>query len=146
MARKKVVEVIDFSSVAEAQQTKAKCEKQMEKYPLARTISIIASIFGIIGLIWNFLSFLWLFAFIGSIVTYVLIGGFGAGLKGAAKIAKAGWFLIPIFPVDIFVFLVALVFAIYALFLVPVVTLRSARLTIEADLQAAEEYLQAHVA
>lgn len=152
MAKRKVVEVevLEFASVKEAEQTKAKCEKKMEKYPLARLIAIIASVCGVLGGIGmmkgGILMLLTTPAVLGAIATYVLIGGLGAGIKAAGRIAKAGWYLIPIFPVDIFVLIFAFVIAIYALFLVPALILRSIHKEIVADMQAAEEYLQKHAA
>lgn len=151
MARKKaVVEVPVFASVYEAEQTKAKCEKKMENYPLASKIAIAASVCTVLGYLVSKIyspiallgNVLYLVAIIGSIVTYVKIGGLGIGVKGAFKIAKAGWFLIPIFPVDLFIFLVALIFSIYALFLIPAVILFFVKKEILADLYAAEEYLE----
>lgn len=155
MGRKKqVVEVPVFTSIHEAEQTKEKCEKKMENYPMASKIAIVASICGVVGFLVSQVdsaialvgSVLYLVAVIGSIITYIKIGGFGIGVKGAFKIAKAGWFIVPIFPVDLFIFIVALFFAVYALFLVPAVILIAVKKEILADLYAAEEYLERSVA
>lgn len=150
--RKKVeVEVLDFSSVQEAQSTKEKCEQKLEKYPLARLIAIIASVCGVIGG-FGMLSggsslfyFLFEMAVFGAIATYVLIGGLGLGVRCAGKIAVAGWYLIPFFPIDIFVFIFAFIFALYALLLMPIIILRSVKKKIQEDLRDAESYLAEQV-
>lgn len=146
MAKKKVVEILDFSSVQEAQATKEKCEKKMQNYPLARWIALAASVCGVIGgfamMGGHGLQVLVTPAVIGAIVTYVMIGGLGLGFKAAGRIAKTGWRLIPIFPVDIFFLVFAFIFAVYALFLIPIVILHSIKKQINLDLQAAEMYLQ----
>lgn len=148
MAKKKVVEILDFSSVQEAQETKRKCETRMQNYPLARWIALAASVCGLIGgfamMGGHWLSTLASPAVIGAIVTYVMVGGLGVGFKAAGKIAKTGWKLIPIFPIDIFFLIFAFIFAVYALFLFPIVILHSIKKQILLDLQAAEMYLKEH--
>lgn len=148
MSKKKVVEILDFSNVQEAQKTREKCEARLQKYPLARWIALIASVCGVIGgfamIGGHWLQLLASPAVIGAIVTYVLIGGLGVGFKAAGKIAKTGWKLIPIFPVDIIFLIFAFIFAVYALFLVPIIILHSIKKQISLDLQAAEMYLKEH--
>lgn len=148
MAKKKVVEILEFSSVQEAQATKEKCEKRLKNYPLARWIALAASVCGVIGgiamIAGHGLQMLASPAVIGAIVTYVLIGGLGLGFKAAGRIAKTGWRLIPVFPIDMFFLVFAFLFAVYALFLIPIIILRSIRKQISADLQAAELYLKGH--
>lgn len=150
--RKKVeVEVLDFSSVQEAQATKTKCIQKLEKYPLARLIAIAASVCGVIGGLGMlsgggaFLSMLGSIGVMGAIATYVLIGGFGIGVKCAWKIAVVGWYIVP-FPVDLFVVVFTFIFGVYALLFIPIIVLRSIKKQLQADLHDAEEYLANHAA
>ena len=99
MAKKKVVEILEFSSVQEAQATKEKCEKRLKNYPLAKWIALAASVCGVIGGI-------------------AMIAGHGLQMLASP--------------------------AVYALFLIPIIILRSIRKQISADLQAAELYLKGH--
>lgn len=55
-----------------------------------------------------------------TVIAYML-GGFGTMIKTAWGIAKWGWYLIPIFPVDLFLLLLALMLSVMAFLFVPIV-------------------------
>lgn len=71
-------------------------------------IAALATIFGIVTLctVWSeaaskVASTCFGFAFILSLVSYILCGGMGKAIKSAWGVAKTMWFLVPVFPVDL---------------------------------------------
>jgi hypothetical protein len=82
-----------------------------------------------------------LVGFIAAVVTYCMIGGLGLAIKSAFAVGKAAWFILPIFPADIFVGIVGMIFAIYALFFLPYLIYGKIIKSIKDDLEAAEEYV-----
>lgn len=71
-------------------------------------IAALATIFGIVTLctVWSeaaskVASTCFGFAFLLSLVSYILCGGMGKAIKSAWGVAKTMWFLFPVFPVDL---------------------------------------------
>ena len=56
----------------------------------------------------------------GSLASYIIGGGFGTALKWAWGVAKIGWFLVPVFPVDICTGMIGLVLGLLGLLFLPV--------------------------
>ncbi len=62
--------------------------------------------------------------FILGLVSYIF-GGLLTAIKMAGGIAKIGWVILP-FPVDIFTFIVTLIFALFAFIFLPIIPVRKA--------------------
>ena len=81
-------------------------------------------------------------AVIIAIVSYIIGGGLGLAFATAGKICKVGWFLVPIFPWDIFTGLVALFIAVMGFLFVPVLFVWINYHQVCKDYDAAEKYLK----
>lgn len=143
--RKKVeVEVLDFESTKEATSTIEQCEKKLEKASIAKLVAIGGSVVSVIGLFnanSTFGAIMLTVGLIAAIATYVMVGGIGVAMKSAFAFGKAAWFLIPIFPADLCVGLIGMIVAFYALFFLPIIIYGKIIKSINADLEAAQEYL-----
>ena len=84
--------------------------------------------------------FLFPIAMVLGVVSYVLGSGFGEAVASVGRIAKWGWILVPVFPVDIVVGMVALFFGIAGLFFFPAFVLLDARKKAYKDLREAARY------
>ena len=56
-----------------------------------------------------------------AVPAYLIGGGIGRALKSAWKITQIGWFLIPIFPVDILVAIAFFFASLFGFFFIPVI-------------------------
>ncbi len=160
--RKVVVEVPDFNSVAEATETKSKCEQRLEAYPMAKKYAWISSlgmvilfifgtyvggtnsgfVSGIRSLIIAVAMMAWI---IFLVMTYKSIGGMKAAWGISKKTAKVCWFFIPFFPMDLIWGMAGFVFGFIAAFALPVITLGSVKKGLINDLNAANEYLAENI-
>lgn len=164
MSRKKVVvEVPDFNSVAEATETKSKCEQRLEVYPKAKIYAWIASLcmvlFIILGsflgetnnidmasTIKSLIAYAAMIAWIIFLaMTYKSIGGMKAALGISKKTAKVCWFFIPIFPMDLMWGMAGFAFGFIAAFAFPIITLGTVKKGLINDLNAANEYLAGNI-
>ena len=122
---------------------------KLKRVNLGLIISAVATVFSIIAFstinnqkLSGLCSFSFIVCIVGAIASYIIGGGFGNAVSLAFRISKWGWFLIPIFPVDIIFFFIALEFAILAFFFLPVFFVWMNQLQIKKDKAAAEEYLK----
>ena len=87
-------------------------------------LSILGTIFGIIflkGLFDSTNTDFWAGpAFLCAVAAYFLCGGIGYAVKTAWGIAKALWFLVPVFPADVVLGLAGFLLGFFMLFFVPV--------------------------
>jgi len=77
-----------------------------------------------------------------SIVAYHKGGGFGKYMKTFKEIAKWGWLLIPIFPVDIGVALMAIAFGLTVMLYFPLLFISMHEKSIRKNSLAAEDYIR----
>ena len=85
-------------------------------------------------------------AIIMSIVAYHKGGGFGKYMKTFKEIAKWGWLLIPIFPADLCVALMAIAFGLMLMLYFPIIFISMHVKSINKNSAAAEDYLRRHQA
>ncbi len=90
-------------------------------------IAALATIFGIITLctLWSdatskVANCCFGFAFLLSLVSYILCGGMGRALKSAWGVAKTMWFLVPVFPVDLCMGIVGFFMGVCMFFCLPI--------------------------
>lgn len=108
----------------------AKEEKVMKRlkkrYIFALIFAVVGTIFGILtvyamskkmyGRLGDIIGAVWLI----SIAATYICGGLPRMLRMVVNIAKWGWFLIPVFPVDICVFLFVAVVALATFLILPI--------------------------
>ncbi len=81
-----------------------------------------------------------------SIVAYHKGGGFGKYMKTFKEIAKWGWLLIPIFPADLCVALMAIAFGLMLMLYFPIIFISMHVKSINKNSAAAEDYIRRHQA
>lgn len=81
-------------------------------------------------------------AIIMSIVAYHKGGGFGKYMKTFKEIAKWGWLLIPIFPADIGVAMMAICFGLVLMLYFPIIFISMHVKSIRKNSAAAEDYIR----
>lgn len=108
--------------------------KKLARCKIGLTVAAIASVIGgtsfitQLGLITlplflqNVVDVLLIPAIIGAMVSYVLAGGIVTAMKYSFRIAKFGWFVVPIFPIDVAIGLMALLFSIFAFIYIPIIS------------------------
>lgn len=145
---KQKVELIEerqFNEAAYAEDVLKLCQMQLEKIKLGMIIAGIATVSSIIMVLTSKIEIIsnacFIISVIGAIVAYIIGGGFGSAVKFAVKLAKWGWFICPVFPIDILVFIVVLILAIIAFFFLPVIFVFLHYRQVKADKDAAETYL-----
>ncbi len=140
-------EEVLFANVIEAQEVIAQGNQKLEKAGQAKMIAWIGSgvslltyfLFGasvILGII------SWIIAFGCAVTAYVLAGGVGKAFKAVWKVAKFGWFVIPYFPMDLFIGALAAGMAAYFFICVPIVIVLISLKQTKRDVMHAYEYLQ----
>ena len=77
-----------------------------------------------------------------SIVAYHKGGGFGKYMKTFKEIAKWGWLLIPIFPADLCVALMAIAFGLMLMLYFPIIFISMHVKSINKNSVAAEDYIR----
>jgi hypothetical protein len=81
-------------------------------------------------------------AIVMSIVAYHKGGGFGKYMKTFKEIAKWGWLLIPIFPADIGVAMMAICFGLVLMLYFPIIFISMHVKSIRKNSAAAEDYIR----
>ncbi len=77
-----------------------------------------------------------------SIVAYHKGGGFGKYMKTFKEIAKWGWLLIPIFPADLCVALMAIAFGLMVMLYFPLIFISMHEKSIRKNSLAAEDFIR----
>lgn len=97
----------------------------MKKMTIARNVAIVATCIIALSVIitptnFNLGDRLGVIGFFAGILSYIL-GGIGSALKKVWGIAVKGWYLIPIFPIDVLFFLMSLGVAVMIFVYVPII-------------------------
>ncbi|MCI5822134.1 MAG: hypothetical protein PUB24_00370 [Lachnospiraceae bacterium] len=145
--KEKLFEEKQFDNVQCAQDELIECEKKRAKCKKGLTIAIIATILSLVGYIVEQSNggagtTLLVIAFVLALISYIVGGGILVALSTAWKICKVGWFIVPIFPWDLFTGLVAFVVAVIGFFFVPVLFVWINYHQVCKDYDAAEKYLR----
>lgn len=143
-AKKPLFEQMVFNDVQYAKDTMAICEEKLARNKTALYIAAGGTLctvlsFLLTGTVMEEI-FVWI-AICASIVSYIIGGGIKIALSWTWKICKFGWFIIPIFPIDIVAGIGAFIVAVFAFFLVPIVCVWLNRRQISKDYEAAKQYL-----
>lgn len=152
MARKgnkQLIEHMQFNDYAYAKSIYDNSEAKLGRIKIGLIISAVATLssalfFGLgpnadPSLDMLILSFLGV-SVVGSIVAYIVGGGFGIALRIAKKLAIFGWFILP-FPVDIATGICTLFFSIFGFFFIPIVFVVLNYIQTRIDMKEAKEYM-----
>lgn len=143
---KELFEQVTFDDVAYARDVVASADDKLEKCKRGLIVGLVASlgwlIMALIPQVSAFLACLgMLIGVVGTIAAYVLGGGLGKAFSTGFKLAKIGWFIIPIFPVDIFVGITAFCIVGWFFIFVPSLFVFVNMRQISKEKDAAEEFL-----
>lgn len=139
-------EEMRFDDVLFAQNTLKECEGKLNRNKIGVVVSLLVPVFDVIvSLILEKMNngdaaFTWWF--IAAIVAYVIGGGLMSSLKMVWKTTVFSWFIIPIFPIDACVAIVAFCTAGAVALFLPIVFVLMTRYQLSKDKKAAEAYLR----
>lgn len=140
-----LIEEKQFNDAAYAEDVLKICQVLLEKIKRGMIIAGIASVSSIIMVLTSEIEIIsnacFIISVVGAIAAYIIGGGFGDAVRMAVKLAKWGWFICPMFPIDIVVFIVVLIFAIIAFFFLPIIFVFLHYRQINTDKEKAELYL-----
>ncbi len=142
---KNLFEEMHFDGIEYAQNCLKETETKLNRNKIGIIISLIVPVINVIVMMlaekynWgDSMITLWI---ITACVAYIVGGGLLDAIKMVWKVTMIGWFIIPVFPVDIATAFVAFCTAgVVALFL-PIVFILLNRYQLVKDKKAAEEYL-----
>ena len=124
---------------------KQECEKKLNRNKIGIIVSLLVPVFDIIvGVLFEKLNMGdgALAAWIGAaVIAYLIGGGLTSALKMFWRVTMISWFIIPIFPIDLFVGGVGFCLAGSIALFLPIVFVLLTRYQISKDKKAAEEYL-----
>lgn len=125
----------------------------MKRSKLGLQVAVIASIFGVFCLMLAFdvvsidlpipiENAMLLICLGGSLVSYVMAGGILKSIRYSFRIAIVGWCIIPIFPIDLCIGLMALMLSILAFIFVPIVSVGINYVQTKKDIEDAELFIR----
>lgn len=124
MAKKKLIETIEFDNYAYAKDVFEQSTKKLERIKIGLIVAAVATACTALAFVLSNIdilsTLLLVFAFFGSIAAYIIGGGVKIALKAAAKLAVIGWLIVP-FPIDLITGIITLIFAPMAFLFVPLV-------------------------
>ena len=146
MAKKKrekitLIEQVQFEDVERAKRAVSLAKVNQIRILIGLVFAVIATGFTIFGLFGKGDGSWLATTILCAIPAYLIGGGIGKALKAAWKVAKFGWFLIPVFPIDLLIGLVGLIWGGFAFFCVPVFFVGINFIQHKRTLDAAKAYL-----
>lgn len=163
MAKKEVFNTIEearaYLNEAPVLLEKAKKGKKIAKFQLFLMILVLIGVIGSAVLVTmlpgddsttmvlkaSLMTLPTLFSYVAiafSIVAYCKGGGFGKYMKTFGEIAKWGWLLIPIFPVDLCIAFMAVAFGFMLMLYMPIIFISLHVKSIQKNAAAAEDFLR----
>lgn len=147
--RVRLFEEKTFENVDAAQAVLDNNAAMMKRGRIGVLVAVAASIFGVLCLLRMFEviylpipdAFL-LVTLIGSVAAYILTGGITNALRYVQRITVMGWFLIPLFPINLFVGLFALMMTILLFLFVPIVCVGIRYAQNKRDVEDAELFIR----
>ena len=146
--KEKLFDEKQFDNVQYAQDELEANEQKKEKCKKGLKFATIGTILSLIGyLVVEYANsplgtVLLVVAVLIAVVSYFIGGGLGLALSTAWKICKVAWFIIPIFPFDLFFGMVGFFVAVMGFLFVPVLFVWINYHQVCKDYNAAEKYLQ----
>lgn len=143
--KEKLFEDIQFQDVQRAKRAVTAAKINQTRIMVGLVIAVIATGLAALGFLINPDSdnatiYIGCSMFL-AVVAYLVGGGIGKALKVAWKITKFGWFVIPVFPIDVLMAIVFFIFSIAGLLFIPVVFVGINYIQHKRTLDAAVSYL-----
>lgn len=129
-----------FDSVEKAQREVKFAKVNMIRTLIGTAFAVLSTVFLLIALIGKDSQY-YVLAALPAIPAYLIGGGIGKAVKAAWKITKIGWFLIPVFPVDVLLSIVFFILSLFVFFYLPIIFVGLNYVEHKRALNAAEEYL-----
>ena len=145
MSKKQFFEEMQFDNYQYALDFKKDAEERLAKANSIFKLSVIATIVGILvsGLRYLLIPKIILIAtIIVSVICYMKLGRIKTILGWAWKLATIGWYLVPVFPIDLILGLGLLILVPYYMLLCPVVLVCVFKRQAKKDIEQADEYLK----
>lgn len=136
--KQKLIEDIVFEDFAKAERTVKFAKINLIRVIIGLVLAVIGTGLSLYGLFGNGDAMMGIYV---AIPAYLIGGGIFKALKTAFKLAKIGWFIVPVFPADLAFALVFLIFGIVAFLFVPIVFVGLNYIQHNKTYQAAQEYL-----
>ena len=125
----------------------------MKRSKLGLQVAVIASIFAVFCLMLAFdvvsidlpipiENAMLLICLGGSLVSYVMAGGILKSIRYSFRIAIVGWCIIPIFPIDLCIGLLALMLSVLTFIFVPIVSIGINYVQTKKDIEDAELFIR----
>lgn len=125
----------------------------MKRSKLGLQVAVIASIFGVFCLMLAFdvvsidlpipiENAMLLICLGGSLVSYVMAGGILKSIRYSFRIAIVGWCIIPIFPINLCIGLLALMLSVLTFIFVPIVSIGINYVQTKKDIEDAELFIR----
>ena len=145
MGKKQFFEEMQFDDYQYALDVKKDAEERLAKANSVFKLSVITTIVGILvfGLRYLLIPKIILIAtIIVNVMCYMKMGKIKTILGWVLKLATVGWYLVPIFPIDLFLGLGLLILVPIYISLFPVVLVCVFKRQAKKDIEQAEEYLK----
>lgn len=142
-----------FEGSDAAQEFLDKNAATMKRSKLGLQIAIIASVFGVICLLLAFdvvsidlpipvENAMLLICLVGSLISYAIAGGILKSIRCSFRIAIVGWCIIPIFPINLCIGLLALMLSVLTFIFVPIVSIGINYVQTKKDIEDAELFIR----
>ena len=141
MSKKQLFEEMKFDNYQYALDVKKDAEEKLEKANSVFKLSILGSILGIFG------SFIFngvpgVIGLVIGIICYKKTGGLKKAFSWGWKLAKFGWFMVPIFPIDLMIGFAFLISVPYFFLFCPALLINILKKQAKKDIEQADEYLR----
>lgn len=140
---KKKVNLIEetvFDSVEKAQREVKFAKVNMIRTLIGTAFAVLSTVLLLIALIGKNSQY-YTFALLPAVPAYLIGGGIGKAVKAAWKITKIGWYLIPVFPVDVLLAIAFFFLSLFVFFYLPIIFVGLNYVEHKRALKAAEAYL-----
>ena len=136
----KLIETVGFESVEMAQREVKFAKVNMIRTLIGTAFAVLSTVFLLIALIGKDSQY-YVCAALPAIPAYLIGGGIGKAIKAAWKITKIGWFLIPVFPVDVLLSIAFFFLSLFVFFYLPIIFVGLNYVEHKRALNEAEAYL-----
>ena len=135
-----LIETVGFESVEKAQREVKFAKVNMIRTLIGTAFAVLSTVLLLIALIGKDSQY-YVYAALPAIPAYLIGGGIGKAIKAAWKITKIGWFLIPVFPVDVLLSIAFFFLSLFVFFYLPIIFVGLNYVEHKRALKAAEAYL-----
>ena len=139
----KLFETVQIKNLQHAKRMVALAKANQIRILIGLVLAVIATGFTICGLkgMGKDPTMTCMTGFIIAVPAYLIGGGIFKALGFAWKIAKFGWFLVPVFPVDLMIGFLCLFYSVFCLMFVPIFFVGMNFIQHKKTLDAARDYL-----